>query len=79
MRNITKLNFDFVVIGGGLTGLCAAIAAARGGYTAVCTMPNLSPVPDSKQSIELQLDAIKKRVVDLGADIGIAFDGDADR
>lgn len=30
MKNITTLNFDFVV-GGGLTGLCAAIAAARGG------------------------------------------------
>lgn len=31
MKNITTLNFDFVVVGGGLTGLCAAIAAARGG------------------------------------------------
>ena len=26
-------------------------AAARGGYTAVCTMPNLNPVPDSKKNI----------------------------
>ena len=24
-----------------------SLAAARGGYTAVCTMPNLNPVPDS--------------------------------
>lgn len=31
MKNISTLNFDFVVVGGGLTGLCAAIAAARGG------------------------------------------------
>lgn len=31
MRNIRTFSFDFVVIGGGLTGLCAAIAAARGG------------------------------------------------
>ena len=31
MKNIMTLNFDFVVVGGGLTGLCAAIAAARGG------------------------------------------------
>ncbi|MDO5478675.1 MAG: amidohydrolase family protein, partial [Clostridia bacterium] len=27
-------------------GCCAA---ARGGYTAVCTMPNLNPVPDSAE------------------------------
>ena len=31
MKNITASNFDFVVVGGGLTGLCAAIAASRGG------------------------------------------------
>lgn len=31
MINVTTLNFDFVVVGGGLTGLCAAISAARGG------------------------------------------------
>ena len=29
-------------------------AAARGGYTAVCTMPNLNPVPDSLESLNLQ-------------------------
>lgn len=29
-------------------------AAARGGYTAVCTMPNLNPVPDSVEKLELQ-------------------------
>lgn len=34
-------------------------AAARGGYTAVCTMPNLDPVPDSVEHLQVQLDAIK--------------------
>ena len=29
-------------------------AAARGGYTAVCTMPNLNPVPDSVENLEFQ-------------------------
>ena len=27
-----------------------SIASARGGYTAVCTMPNLNPVPGKQQS-----------------------------
>lgn len=35
-------------------------AAARGGYTAVCTMPNLVPVPDSAEHLQVQLDAIKR-------------------
>ncbi len=35
-------------------------AAARGGYTAVCSMPNLNPCPDSTENINIQLDAIKK-------------------
>ena len=29
-------------------------AAARGGYTAVCTMPNLNPVPDSVENLNIQ-------------------------
>ena len=29
-------------------------AAAKGGYTAVCSMPNLSPVPDSLAHLEAQ-------------------------
>ena len=37
---------------------CAA--AARGGYTAVCTMPNLSPVPDSGENLKVQTDLIKR-------------------
>ena len=35
-------------------------AAAHGGYTAVCTMPNLDPVPDSAEHLQVQLDAIKR-------------------
>lgn len=35
-------------------------AAARGGYVAACTMPNLNPVPDSLENLNVQLDAIKK-------------------
>ena len=31
-----------------------AMAAARGGYTAVCTMPNLKPVPDSPERLAEQ-------------------------
>ena len=34
-------------------------ASARGGYTAVCTMPNLNPVPDSKEHLQQQLDLIE--------------------
>ena len=38
-------------------------AAAHGGYTAVCTMPNLDPVPDSAEHLKAQLDAIDKSAV----------------
>ena len=37
-----------------------SLAAAAGGYTAVCTMPNLKPTPDSVENLKLQLDAIRK-------------------
>ena len=36
-------------------------AAACGGYTAVCTMPNLDPTPDSRENLELQLKAIEEK------------------
>lgn len=46
-------------------------AAAHGGYTAVCTMPNLDPVPDSAEHLQVQLDAIERgaaiRVLPYGA------------
>ena len=35
-------------------------SAARGGYTAVCTMPNLNPVPDSVENLNLQRAIIEK-------------------
>ncbi len=35
------------------------MAAARGGFTDVLSMPNLKPVPDSAQNLNLQLDIIK--------------------
>ena len=35
-------------------------AAAHGGYTAVCTMPNLKPVPDSPEHLRAQTDRIRE-------------------
>ena len=35
-------------------------ASARGGYTAVCTMPNLKPVPDSVEHLKIQRDLIEE-------------------
>ena len=35
-------------------------AAAAGGFTTVCTMPNLKPSPDSFDNLKIQLDIIKK-------------------
>lgn len=37
-----------------------SLAAAHGGYTAVCTMPNLDPVPDSLPHLRPQLSLIEK-------------------
>lgn len=39
------------------------MAAARGGYTAVCAMPNLDPVPDSLAHLREELDAIRRDAV----------------
>ena len=38
-------------------------AAARGGYTAVCTMPNLNPAPDSVEGLGAQLEIIERDAV----------------
>ncbi len=35
-------------------------AAARGGFTTVCAMPNVNPVPDSAEHLRTQLDIISK-------------------
>ena len=37
-----------------------SMAAAAGGYTDVCTMPNLNPVPDSLEHLAPQLDLIRE-------------------
>ena len=37
-----------------------SLSAAHGGYTGVCTMPNLDPVPDSPEHLAPQLEAIRK-------------------
>ena len=38
-------------------------ASAAGGYTAVCTMPNLNPVPDSKEHLRQQIELIGDQAV----------------
>jgi len=42
------------------TILTGTKAAAHGGYTAVCAMPNLNPTPDSAEHLKIQTDAIAK-------------------
>jgi len=39
------------------------LAAARGGYTTVCAMPNLNPVPDSAEHLRPELEAIERDAV----------------
>ncbi|MCQ2483747.1 MAG: dihydroorotase [Clostridia bacterium] len=45
------------------TILSGSRAAAHGGYTAVCTMPNLNPVPDSVEHLSEQLKIIESDAV----------------
>ena len=40
-----------------------SLAAAAGGYTCVCTMPNLDPVPDSPEHIGEELEIIRRDAV----------------
>ncbi len=47
------------------TVLTGAQAAAASGYTAVCTMPNLNPVPDCQENLRPQLDAIAKAPISV--------------
>ena len=51
---------EVLVAGGGIAGIAAALAAARGGYGAVCAMPNLQPAPDSLENLRVELRAIRK-------------------
>ena len=39
------------------------LASAHGGYTAVCSMPNLNPVPDSRENLAQQLGIIERDAV----------------
>ncbi len=39
------------------------LAAAAGGYTAVCSMPNVDPTPDSKENLKVQLDIIERDAI----------------
>ena len=48
------------------TILSGSLASANGGYTDVCTMPNLNPVPDGVENLRLQLD-----LIDRDAKIGV--------
>ena len=36
------------------------LASARGGYTAVCSMPNLNPTPDCREHLDRQLEIIDR-------------------
>ena len=40
-----------------------SLAAAKSGYTTVCTMPNLDPVPDSRENLDKQLAVIENDAV----------------
>ena len=40
-----------------------SMAAARGGYTAVCAMPNLDPVPDSLETLAVEQAAIDRDAI----------------
>ena len=40
-----------------------SLASARGGYTAVCTMPNLIPPPDCPENLKRQTDLIERDAV----------------
>ena len=52
------------------TMISGSRASARGGYTAVCTMPNLNPVPDSVENLQQQL-----QLIEAGACIHVYPDG----
>ena len=57
-----------------------SLAAAAGGYTTVCPMPNLNPVPDSREHLEEELRIIRRdaciRVVPYAA-ISMGEQGEA--
>ena len=42
-----------------------SLAAARGGYTTVCTMPNLNPVPDCREHLRVQTELAREAVIQV--------------
>jgi len=40
-----------------------SLSAAAGGFTSICTMPNVNPVPDTPESLQKQLDIIARDAV----------------
>jgi len=56
-----------------------SVSAAAGGYTDVCTMPNLHPVPDSVENLKIQLDAIDRKAVIRVHPFGALTVGEAGR
>lgn len=52
-----------------------SLAAARGGYTDVCAMPNLNPIPDSAENLNVELDIIKKDAVIGGSSLCLYHEG----
>ena len=40
-----------------------SMAGANGGFTSICAMPNLKPVPDSIEHLQIEQDAINKTAV----------------
>lgn len=38
-----------------------AESAEAGGFTTVCTMPNLNPAPDSRENLQIELDSIRSQ------------------
>ena len=59
------------------TILTGTRSAARGGFTDVCTMPNLDPVPDSAEHLNAQLDLIRRDAIIKVHPYGAITRGDA--
>ncbi len=53
------------------------LAAARGGYTAVCAMPNLKPVPDTLEHLNVELHIIARDAAVAVAPYGSITKGEA--
>lgn len=52
-----------------------SLAAAKGGYTVVCTMPNLTPPPHDMKTLQTELDIIRKDAIIKVMPYGTITDG----